>query len=254
MRLGAALLLALGVGAWQRERARRLAAQLARAEEALAFRQVFGRFVTPEVAEEALSGRLGRAGQCREVTVLMADLRGFTPMTEALPPEELVRLLNAWLTRMVEAIEAEGGTVDKFVGDAVMAIFNAPRTQPDHADRALRAARAMVRATRALAEEARARHGVALGAGVGIASGEAIVGPVGSDARMEYTAIGEPVNLAARVEALTRKLDADVLLAESTRARLRDPAGLEPAGAHRLKGIAEPVAVWAWRADDPPAA
>ena len=148
-------------------------------------------------------------------------------------------LLNAWLTEMVAAIEAEGGVVNKFIGDAVVAIFGAPRAQPDHAERAVRAARRMAAATRAVAE----RHGQALRAGVGVNSGTVIAGPVGAASRMEYTVIGEVVNVAARVEALTRTLDVDVLVADDTVARLGSH-GLRDRGTHALKGVPTPVRVW----------
>ncbi|MCB9798056.1 MAG: hypothetical protein H6741_35710 [Alphaproteobacteria bacterium] len=241
----AGLLALLGL-AW-RERTRRLTEQLRRLEEQESFRQVFGRFVDPRVAERALAGTLNREGEKREVTVLFVDLRGFTPLSEALAPRQLVALLNAWLTAMVEQVEAEGGVVNKFAGDAIVAIFGAPLPQPDHADRALRAATAMRAATERLAPGFEARYGHRVSAGIGLNSGEVIAGPIGAESRMEYTVIGEAVNVAARVEALTRQLDEAVLLTEATRGRLRGAFPLEARGAHRLKGVGEPVEVWGLR-------
>ncbi|MCB9793936.1 MAG: hypothetical protein H6741_14545 [Alphaproteobacteria bacterium] len=239
----AGLLALLGL-AW-RERTRRLTEQLRRLEEQESFRQVFGRFVDPRVAERALAGTLNREGEKREVTVLFVDLRGFTPLSEALAPRQLVALLNAWLTAMVEQVEAEGGVVNKFAGDAIVAIFGAPLAQEDHADRALRAAGAMREATHALNVDLERRLGRAIAAGIGLNSGEVIAGPIGAESRMEYTVIGEAVNVAARVESLTRALDVEVLITEATRARLGGDFPLEPKGAHRLKGVGEPVEVWA---------
>ena len=243
----AALLLAFGVVFYFRERARRLATQVQRLQDAESFRQVFGRFVAPEVAEDALSGRLPRTGQRREVTVLFADIRGFTPLTERLEPEALVQLLNRTLTLMVRVIEEQGGVVNKFMGDAVVAIFGAPRDQPDHAARAVRAGVAMVKAMAGAhvagdpaAEESAVR------VGVGINSGEVIAGPVGADSRMEYTVIGEVVNIAARAEALTRKVGADLLATDDTVEHLQGDHELKQAGAHALKGVSRPVAMWRW--------
>jgi Adenylate cyclase, family 3 (some proteins contain HAMP domain) len=241
VRLGALLAALLVAGLVWRERTRRLAAQVRRLEEREAFRQVFGRFVAPEVADEVLAGRLTDRGERREVTVLFADIRGFTPLSESLEPERLVEVLNRWFTVMVERIEAEGGVVNKFMGDAVVAIFGAPRALDDHADRAVRAARAMLAAEGELLQ---APGAPALRCGIGVNTGRVVAGPVGATSRMEYTVIGEAVNVAARVEALTRKLDASVLVTRATRDRLRDARGLVGAGTHRLKGVSEPVEVF----------
>ncbi len=227
-----------------RERARRLRLQLRMLEEQEEFRQVFGRFVAREVAEEALSGRLSREGENREVTVLFADIRGFTPLSEALAPPLLVELLNSWFTEMVAHVEAEEGVVNKFMGDAIVAIFGAPRDQTNHADRAVRAAVAMMRAQQRRSQEYERRFGHPLGAGIGINSGVVIAGPIGADSRMEYTVIGEAVNIAARVETLTRALQATVLVTGETVSRLKTDYGLVPAGEHRLKGVSAPVSVW----------
>ncbi|MCB9763005.1 MAG: hypothetical protein H6739_24610 [Alphaproteobacteria bacterium] len=238
VRGGALAALLAGLWAYWRERNRRLASELERLQETERFRQVFGRFVAPEVADDALAGRLRRQGERREVTVLIADLRGFTSLSQALAPERLVERLNQWLTAMVHEIEREGGVVDKFMGDAIVAIFGAPRAQADHADRAVRAAQAMVRAGERLGSELRA--------GVGVNSGEVIAGPIGAASRMEYTVIGEAVNVAARVEALTRTLDADVLVTAATRARLTADYGLVEVGPRDLKGVRQPVGIWRW--------
>ncbi len=240
VRAGAALAVVAGLALLWNERHRRVVAALAHAHELEKVRQTFGRFVTPEVAEAALAGRLSTRGEARVVTVLFADLRGFTPLTASMEPRALVDLLNAWLTAMVEAIEAEGGVVNKFVGDAVVAIFNAPHEQPDHAERAVRAAVRMAAATHRVG----VRHGRPLRAGIGVNSGSVIAGPVGAASRMEYTVIGEVVNVAARVEGLTRRLDVDVLVADATARRL-GAHDLVDRGEHGLRGVAAPVRVWA---------
>lgn len=240
VRLAVLAALGLGVGLFWRERHRRVVGELASLREVERVRATFGRYVTPEIAEEALAGRLSSAGEARDVTVLFADLRGFTSLSETMPPEELVALLNAWLTEMVAAIEGEGGVVNKFVGDAVVAIFGAPRAQPDHAARGVRAARRMVAAT----TEVGRRLGRPLRTGVGLNSGTVIAGPVGAASRMEYTVIGEVVNVAARIEVLTRTLDADVLVTDATAERLGDHDGLRDVGEHALKGVGRRVRAW----------
>ncbi len=245
VQLGFALALVLVLSGFLVERARRLRSELDSLRERDEFRQVFGRFVAPEVAAEVLGGSLKAEGEERELTVLFADLANFTPLTESLPPRELVALLNRWLTAMVEEIEGTGGVVNKFMGDAVVAIFGAPRPHPDHAARAVRAALAMARRTRELGAE--------LSAGVGVNTGRAIAGPIGAESRMEYTVIGEVVNIAARVEKLTRALSADVLVTDATMASMgsEDVAEeLADAGEHALKGVGERVRVWRWDLSD----
>jgi class 3 adenylate cyclase len=240
----AALSLALLLAFTWRERTRRLTEELRRLTEREAFREVFGRFVTPQVADEALAGRLSRQGERREVTILIADLQGFTSLAERLDPRDLVALLNHWLTEMVTEIEAEGGMVNKFVGDEIVAIFGAPLPQPDHADRALAAAARMLAAGERLRASLRRPDGVELRFGVGLNSGEVIAGCVGAERRLEYTVIGDTVNVAARVQALTRGLGRPVLITEATRARLTAPANLSPEGEHSLRGHRQNIVLW----------
>lgn len=247
VRLAAILVVALGVGGIWRERTRRLSEQLQHLREQESIRQTFGRFVTAEIAEDALAGRLPTVGETRTVTVLFADLRGFTALSERLEAPVLVEVLNLWLAAMVREIEARGGGVNKFMGDAVVALFGAPRPLQDAEDRAVETALAMVAATEALGPELEARYGVRLRVGVGVNSGEVVAGPVGAPSRMEYTVIGEAVNVAARLESLTRDLDADVLVSDATVRRLRRSAPLAPAGEHTLRGLVRPVLVWAAR-------
>ncbi len=240
--LGLALLGGLGVVVL--ERTRRFRAELRLLRERKDMLQTFGRFLTTEVAEDVMSGRLRAEGENRDVTVIFADIRGFTPMSARMQPRDVVALLNAWFSAMVAEIEAEGGTVNKFMGDAVIAVFGAPRHMPDHADRALRAATAMARAAERLETPLRARFGETVRAGIGVNSGMVVAGPVGSPNRMEYTVYGDTVNIAARVEALTRTLEADVLVADDTVQRLTRPFELVHLGAHELRGVPQPVTIW----------
>ncbi|MFT5680886.1 MAG: class 3 adenylate cyclase [Myxococcota bacterium] len=240
--------LALIGGLIWRERERLLREKLREFEAREALQLTFGQYVNPKVAQAAMSGALLEEGELRQVTVLFADIRGFTPLSQQLEPRELVSLLNEWLAVAVEEVESRGGIINKFLGDAVVAVFGAPEDLKDHAERATLAAEGLIRSTRALGPELRARYGRAINISVGINTGTAVAGPVGTAARREYTIIGEAVNIAARVEALTRKLQVDVLLTEATVNRLRGRHTIKEQGEHRLAGLREPVLVWSLEA------
>jgi PAS domain S-box-containing protein len=165
-----------------------------------ATREMLRRYVAPAVIDRLTSNpellRLG--GQRQEITILFADIRGFTHFSEPLPPEELVDVLNEYLAVAADAILKEEGTLDKFMGDAVMAIFNAPLSQDDHVLRAARAALAMRAAVAQLHE--RLPKNLRLNYGIGIHTGDAVVGNVGTEQQMNFTAIGDAVNLAKRLQ------------------------------------------------------
>ncbi|RLC82950.1 MAG: hypothetical protein DRI61_00810 [Chloroflexi bacterium] len=163
-------------------------------------RALFSRFVSPAVAERLASDpsvlRLG--GQRQEISILFADIRGFTALSQGLPPEKLVETLNEYLSLAAEAILEEEGTIDKFMGDAVMAFFNAPYPQEDHVFRAVKAALRIVKKV----EELHKRESLKLYFGVGINMGEAVVGNIGTSMQMNYTAIGDCVNIAKRLQEM----------------------------------------------------
>ncbi len=178
------------------------------------------------------------AADNRELTVLFCDLRGFTSLSEGLAPDALRELLNLYFSRATEVIHAHGGTLDKFIGDAVMAFWGAPQAQPDHARRAVEAALALAASLPALNVELAARGLPTLRLGVGLATGVACVGDLGSRLRRSYTAVGDTVNLAARLEALTRELGVDVLVADSARAACGELPGVRwvERGQHAVRG------------------
>lgn len=213
-------------------------------------RAIFGRFVASDVVDDVLARtddlRLG--GQRVDATILFCDLRGSTALLEGIAPEAGIAILNRFLTAMSDAVDAHGGTHVGFRGDGLMAVFGAPLDQPDHADRALAAGREMVGPAlqRCLAElrDAGLPHDLTMG--VGIASGEVMAGNVGSERRMEYTAIGDAANLAARLEGMTKEQPYAVLLAGATIERLRTrPASLVLVGEVPVRGRAQPVDLWA---------
>ncbi len=179
-------------------------------------RQIFGRYVTREVVEQLLSTPDGLkiGGERREITVLTSDLRGFTALTERLLAEDVIRILNFYLGAMAEVIIRHGGTINEFLGDGILVFFGAPSPCPDHARKALLCALAM---QAAIADVNRALAGwnyPKLEMGIGVTTGEAVVGNVGSEQRAKYGAVGGAVNLAYRIESYT--MGGDVLASEAT--------------------------------------
>ena len=209
-------------------------------------RERLGRYFSPQVAAavEARGDALA-SGERREITVLFSDLRDFTALAESLDSAAVVDLLNELHGRMVTVLFAHGGTLDKYLGDGLMAYFGAPAPQPDHADRALACARDMQTALATANVERAARGALAIRMGIGLHSGFATVGDVGSPHRREYTAIGDTVNVAARIERLAKEHAASIVLSETTRQRLSAPAALRPLGHVALRGRTDPVACWA---------
>jgi adenylate cyclase len=185
-------------------------------------RQLFSRYVADEVVEKLLAAdRLpDLGGVALNVTILFADIRSFTTIAEQLRPHEVVEMLNSYFGKICEIIWREGGTVDKFIGDAVMAMFGAPVSQPDHARRALATALAMSATAKEfqawMAQRFLGKNLPEFRIGVGIHSGEAVVGNIGSEKKMEFTSIGDTVNIASRLEGLTKQLGWTVVASDST--------------------------------------
>lgn len=198
------------------------------------YRGVLNKVVSPEVAEELMQGGVELGGENREVTVLFADIRGFTPLTEGMEPQDVIRLLNDCMAVLSAAVDAEGGVVDKYVGDQIMAVFGAPVRTPDHASRALRAA---LRMKDGMAEmnAARAERGDApIHIGVGVNTGVAVAGNMGSPERLNYTVLGEGVNLASR---LCGAADAEQVLATPWTVRAAGDIRATALGERALKGF-----------------
>jgi adenylate cyclase len=207
-------------------------------------KRAFTRYVAREVVEEILKDpeRLVLTGERREVTVLFCDVRGFTPLSERLSPEEVVSLLNDFYTLMIETTFKHDGTLDKFMGDAVMAVFGAPIAHPDHSARAVQTALAM-RAGIVGLNEKRAREGKeGVAIGIGVSAGEAVAGTVGTADRMEYTVIGDSVNLAARLESNAKP--GQILISQRTWDLVRDVVEVRALGAIKVKGKEEQVEVY----------
>ena len=210
-------------------------------------RNAFGRYVSPEVAQAVLDSpdglRLG--GRKREITVLMSDLRGYTRFAEHGDPAGVMEVLNDYLGRMADVVIAHGGTINEFIGDAIFAVYGAPVEHADHAERAAATALAMQRAMDALNEANVARGRPRLLMGIGINTGEAVVGNIGSEQRTKYAVVGAAVNLAARVEGCT--IGGQILMTESTVRYLGPLAEVAPPVHVELKGLDAPVALYELR-------
>lgn len=218
-------------------------------------KEAFGTYVDPEVAEHILEEGIDMAGEEVEVTLMFLDVRNFTGFSERTPAREVVGSINRLFERVVPIIHAHGGRVDKYVGDGLLAVFGAPRRQPDHADEALAAA---LEITSSLFEgrddapegdhgaEADDKHEEVLEIGIGLSSGTVVAGNVGGDGRFEFTVIGDAVNVASRVEAATRQSGDRVLVAERTVSLLQHPeVELVERTGIELKGKSETVPVYA---------
>ena len=207
-------------------------------------RDTFGKYVSPEVRDEILAAGGARGGYIREVTILFSDLRDFTPWVESHAPEEVVRDLNTYFTLMEGAIRAQGGLVLQFIGDEIEAVFGAPLPEPRHADRALAAGLDMRRRLAAWNEARRAAGSVAIRHGIGIHTGEVLAASIGSPERLSYALVGDPVNLASRIQDLTKEVGAEVLVSGDTVRRLNEPFALEALPAVRVKGRSAEVEVY----------
>ena len=211
---------------------------------------LFSRFVPADVVEQVVASagenlRLGAVE--RDCTVLFSDLRGFTSFSEKLPATRVIEVVNCYLNEMTEAILAAGGTLISYMGDGIMAVFGAPLEQPDHADRALIAATEMIgaRLNAFNAWIAENGHDHAFVMGVGINSGPVMAGNIGSEKRVEYTALGDTTNTASRLEGMTKGSGHMLFIADSTRQRMRRaPENLVLVGELEVRGRVEPVPVW----------
>jgi adenylate cyclase len=210
-------------------------------------KQLFSRYVSKDVYDQLIASpddaRLG--GQRRHMTVLFSDIRGFTSVSERGEPEEIVAQLNEYFSRMVPVVFAHRGTIDKFVGDMIMALFGAPLDDPDHADHAVEAALAMTSELAALNRQWMAEGRPALNIGIGISTGDMVAGNLGSESIMSYTVIGDVVNLGARLESLNKEFGTNVIISEATRQALKGRYDVRALGEVTVKGKSRPVQIHA---------
>lgn len=210
----------------------------------------FAHYVSQQVMDSILKSgsEIQLSGDRRRITVLFCDIRGFSTISERLAPEKVVKLLNEYFETMVEIIFRNQGTLDKFIGDGMMVLFGAPADDPYQEEHAMRAAIEMQSELHRLAEKWKA-EGVVVRSGVGINSGPAVVGNIGSHRRMDYTAIGDTVNLASRLESATKELGVDILISEYTYVALRGIFKFKDMGSIRVKGKSEAVQTYTVEAD-----
>ncbi len=208
-------------------------------------RSTMSRYMDPAIADQVLAaGSEALGGQSVEATVLFTDIRDFTPLTEELGPQATVQLLNDYFSLMVGCIQREGGMLDKFIGDAIMAEFGIPMARDDDADRAVRAAVGMLRELAKHNEERRARGQRPIRMGVGMATDQIVSGNIGSPKRMDYTVIGDAANVASRLEGACKEYGAQILCSESTYRRLKGTYRARELDKLIVKGKVEPVTVY----------
>ncbi len=216
--------------------------------EKLKMRSTFSRYLGEDVMDVALENpeRLNR-GEKREMTVLFSDIRGFTSLSEHMSPEKLADFINQYLSPMTQIVFDEKGTLDKYIGDAVMAFWNAPLDQPDHALRACRAAVHMLERLEELKVVWRKNGYPQLEIGIGINTGQMVVGNMGSDVRVDYTVLGDSVNLGSRLEGTNKEYETRTIISEWTRAAVKDGIVTRRLGAVRVKGKKVPVGIYELR-------
>jgi class 3 adenylate cyclase len=204
----------------------------------------FARFAPAVLVERIVDKGMQESGERREVTVMFADIRGFTRMSEKLDPAIVVEMLNGYFSRMSGVIREHHGHVTRMMGDGIMSVFGALESNPWHAQDAVEAAIGMRRALAEYNEKLKVRGFPELGFGIGIHCGNVVAGLVGSDELLEFTVMGDVVNVASRIEALTRELDADILVTDDVRSRLNNrfvTSAMPPA---RIRGKTDPILTW----------
>ena len=205
----------------------------------------FKKYVAPQVVEEISKQgefKIVLGGENRHIAVLFVDIRGFTPMSEGLQPEQVVEILNEYLALTTQSIFKNGGTLDKFIGDATMAVFNAPFDLDDYIYRAVCTARDIAAGSAELREKLLARYGKTVNFGIGVNCGNAVVGNIGCDFRMDYTAIGDTVNTAARLESNAKP--GQILISHDVYEAVKDRVKVTEVGVIPLKGKSNEIFVY----------
>jgi adenylate cyclase len=209
-------------------------------------KKMFSRYVSKDVFDQLVANPSLAAlgGSRRHMTVLFSDIRGFTTMSEKGTPEDVVAQLNQLFTRMVAVVFDHRGTVDKFVGDMVMALYGAPLDDGEHADHAVQTAQAMIRTLNEMNQEWQRLGKPTLDIGIGVNTGDMVAGNIGSDTIMSYTVIGDAVNLGARLESLNKDYGTRIIISEFTRAALKGQYDIHPLGEVVVKGKTKPVTIF----------
>ncbi len=207
-------------------------------------KELVRRFATSEVADDLQNSGFALGGKRVSATVMFADIRGFTAMSQSQPPDETIELLNTWYTLMFDAISGRGGVVNQMIGDGLMAVFGAPRPQDDPAPSAVQAALDMIEMIDLLNVERTTAQKAPIRIGIGIASGEMVAGYTGTQQRATYTCVGNTVNLAARLEAHTKVAQRTILIDPQTRDVLPDDVRTEALGPVEFKGMSAAIDIY----------
>ncbi|HBR22599.1 MAG TPA: hypothetical protein DD713_08580 [Nitrospiraceae bacterium] len=209
-------------------------------------KKAFSSYVSPELVAEIIKNpdRLALGGEKKEITVLFSDIRGFTGISEKLAPDVLVSLLNEYLGPMTEVVLKNNGTLDKYIGDAVMAIYNAPLNVTDHPEKACRTAIEMIDKLKEVNSSFKQKGLPPVDIGIGVNTGYAVVGNMGADMRFDYTAIGDTVNLASRLEGQNKYYGTHIILSEFTAGKVKDKFLLREIDLMKVVGKEKPVAIF----------
>jgi len=213
-------------------------------EQKRILKETFGKYVAQEVRDEVLSGRIPLDGELKNVTVLFADLRNFTPLAESTPPKEVVQILNDYFSEMAPAISRHRGSLLRYVGDEIFAVFGAPLPLKDHPRHAVETALEMRRLLMVVNEKLKRQGYGPLKHGVGIHSGPVVAANIGSPNRLSYDLVGDTVNLASRIQGLTKTFATDILISATTRTSLGDDFEVEKLPTTTVKGKKDPVKIY----------
>jgi adenylate cyclase len=213
-------------------------------EERDRLRETFGRYVTRQVADHLMKGNFDLGGELVPVTVLFSDIRSFTSISENMEPRALLDFLNEYFSGMVESVMHHHGVVDKFIGDAIMAVFGAPVPEPNDPINAIKAALEMRSRLERINVDFKQRGLPEIRTGIGLHSGQVVAGNIGSSERMEYTVIGDAVNLASRLEGMTKELECDVVLSEDLYLQVKEHVEAEPLRRIKVKGRDQDIMVY----------
>ena len=213
-------------------------------EEREMLKAAFGRYVTPEIRDEILSGRIPLDGELKEVTVLFADLRNFTPLSEDNEPKTVVKIINAYFTEMASSIQAHSGLVIQFIGDEIEAVFGAPLPLENHPVKAVNAALEMRSRLSLVNDRLKMQGHTPLRHGIGIHTGQVVAANIGSPESLSYALVGDTVNLASRIQELNKQTNTDMLISETTRSHLDREIPAKKLPIFKVKGKIDPISVY----------